>query len=589
MPPASSAREPLAKQRMSTLLDYTAAFSKLNARLTASSDPKDQLELKGGCDGDSDGSAFVLHEAVLQQLSDATLESGEKCVFLGRSGLVWLRLRRPTSESGAGQQHKLLCSVYASLFSAHQEALREGRGAQVTVGVGIVRWKRKDGKVLDHPLVGIPAELQLDADGALVIRMADGAQAALWHMPGVADVAQALRRVAESAREYPVPLLGDTPPAPADREAWEPLLKRATYELDAQATYIDGPPKVTPKGSLAGAPDGTLRIFNGFVVWARQEAGELGVERDLSALKEAVLARPPGAFPAALARLVGVFDLPVQRSLAASAATSGGGGGHAADPPRGWLAGLGRLFGFGASGGGKGKGQAGGGASDFLYFGLPANAAQETVIERLAAFDCCVLVGPPGTGKSQTIANVICHYLATGRRVLVTSKGSEPCPVPMPMPIPHDARSVHSPHACIPSGACRRTRARPWQASRRPRCSGKSCPPACVSSPSPSAQRTPRPSAASRAASRTSRVRAPRWAFAAARPASRVHPRPLPPLPEASPRHAPCPAGTSAPASTDAPASPARAAQTTSPTRTRRRSRASATASRSAWARSTRS
>ena len=34
-----------------------------------------------------------------------------------------------------------------------------------------------------------------------------------------------------------------------------------------------------------------------------------------------------------------------------------------------------------------------------------------------------MLVGPPGTGKSQTIANVICHYLASGRRVLVTSKG----------------------------------------------------------------------------------------------------------------------------------------------------------------------
>ena len=36
---------------------------------------------------------------------------------------------------------------------------------------------------------------------------------------------------------------------------------------------------------------------------------------------------------------------------------------------------------------------------------------------------CAVLVGPPGTGKSHTIANVICHYLAKGRRVLVTSKG----------------------------------------------------------------------------------------------------------------------------------------------------------------------
>ncbi|GAF60699.1 DNA helicase [Psychrobacter sp. JCM 18903] len=32
-----------------------------------------------------------------------------------------------------------------------------------------------------------------------------------------------------------------------------------------------------------------------------------------------------------------------------------------------------------------------------------------------------VVQGPPGTGKTHTIANVICHYLALGKRVLVTS------------------------------------------------------------------------------------------------------------------------------------------------------------------------
>ena len=36
--------------------------------------------------------------------------------------------------------------------------------------------------------------------------------------------------------------------------------------------------------------------------------------------------------------------------------------------------------------------------------------------------DGVVVQGPPGTGKTHTIANIICHYLATGRRVLVTAK-----------------------------------------------------------------------------------------------------------------------------------------------------------------------
>ena len=35
-----------------------------------------------------------------------------------------------------------------------------------------------------------------------------------------------------------------------------------------------------------------------------------------------------------------------------------------------------------------------------------------------------VLCGPPGCGKSHTIANIVCAYLAQGKRVLVTSKGA---------------------------------------------------------------------------------------------------------------------------------------------------------------------
>ena len=77
-----------------------------------------------------------------------------------------------------------------------------------------------------------------------------------------------------------------------------------------------------------------------------------------------------------------------------------------------------RLFGSGGSisrNSGKDK--------SMLYFGLASNAEQRTTVKLLEKNGCCTLLGPPGTGKSQTIANVICHYLAHGRRVLVTSKG----------------------------------------------------------------------------------------------------------------------------------------------------------------------
>jgi AAA domain len=60
-----------------------------------------------------------------------------------------------------------------------------------------------------------------------------------------------------------------------------------------------------------------------------------------------------------------------------------------------------------------------------LYFPMPYNDEQVSIISKLETSDGVVVQGPPGTGKTHTIANVICHFLAHGKRVLVTSKGDE--------------------------------------------------------------------------------------------------------------------------------------------------------------------
>jgi DNA replication protein DnaC len=56
-----------------------------------------------------------------------------------------------------------------------------------------------------------------------------------------------------------------------------------------------------------------------------------------------------------------------------------------------------------------------------LYFPKPFNEEQVRIVQLLDVSDGVVAQGPPGTGKTHTIANVICHYLAQGKRVLVTS------------------------------------------------------------------------------------------------------------------------------------------------------------------------
>jgi len=58
-------------------------------------------------------------------------------------------------------------------------------------------------------------------------------------------------------------------------------------------------------------------------------------------------------------------------------------------------------------------------------FPLPSSASQLRIHELLSEGAPAVVVeGPPGCGKTHAIANIVCSYLAQGKRVLVTSKGA---------------------------------------------------------------------------------------------------------------------------------------------------------------------
>ena len=60
-----------------------------------------------------------------------------------------------------------------------------------------------------------------------------------------------------------------------------------------------------------------------------------------------------------------------------------------------------------------------------LFFPLSWNDEQKRIAERLDANYGVVVKGPPGTGKSHTIANLISRFLAQGKTVLVTSQTSK--------------------------------------------------------------------------------------------------------------------------------------------------------------------
>ncbi|MEX5714475.1 hypothetical protein IC615_04980 [Serratia ureilytica] len=61
-----------------------------------------------------------------------------------------------------------------------------------------------------------------------------------------------------------------------------------------------------------------------------------------------------------------------------------------------------------------------------LFLPLPADSSQIAAVVASAKGRDFVLDGPPGTGKSQTIANMIAHNLALGRRVLFVAEKKRP-------------------------------------------------------------------------------------------------------------------------------------------------------------------
>ena len=76
-----------------------------------------------------------------------------------------------------------------------------------------------------------------------------------------------------------------------------------------------------------------------------------------------------------------------------------------------------------------------------LYFPLPYNTEQVKIIECLSRSPGVTVQGPPGTGKTHTIANVICHYLANGKKVLVTARRDSALTV-LQEKIPEEVRAL---------------------------------------------------------------------------------------------------------------------------------------------------
>lgn len=259
------------------------------------------------------------------------------------------------------QRAQSVKKLYRDLFEQRERLNNERESIELLWGFGRLRWNLDGGRV-DHPLLTVAVEIDRDhGSGRMSVRPVAACEVESHWLSGlpVSDRAGYLA-IRAAVEESGLDPWG--PDEPAD------ILKRLARAVDQEGRAVTVEPE--------------------WVLYVRRRRpdyqGFLDQMRDLY--------REPGcAIPDPLRALV---------SDAPSAI-----GGDAV---------------WGAEDGGGSDWR--GGNTDQLLLPLPTNEEQQRIVRLAETRSGVTVQGPPGTGKSHTIANIISHYVAQGRRVLVVAE-----------------------------------------------------------------------------------------------------------------------------------------------------------------------
>lgn len=284
-------------------------------------------------------------------------------------------------------------SLYSDLFALRHQlhAEQTANPVEFVWGLGMASWKLTfEGKPFDfqYPLLTQPLEISLDKESmSLEVRpraTEPGCEMDGFVACGIQGASECEKAMLEQLSRHK-----DTPVSPFSASSYADVLKLVARNLDSRGGYVE----VLAKGEDAPAAGEHLAVSDSWVMFTRPKSNNFLVAdlRNIRSKLEAGCQIPDGP----LALVTPPSDMPLDYHAVNFRGLSGRG-----------------------SGGGSG-------ASDTkeLYFPLPYNQEQVTIVQRLERAAGVTVQGPPGTGKTHTIANIICHYLATGKRVLVTSKG----------------------------------------------------------------------------------------------------------------------------------------------------------------------
>lgn len=289
-----------------------------------------------------------------------------------------------TPWAGAEQPRRRAIACYTRLFTLQQSMASEGAETPLELawGIGYATWKKEGfGTALKYPLITQACEVTLNEKTfELEIRPRNVEPRlevdcfAEMDVAGIHMLEDAWRTALATAASRINPFESGT---------YDGMLKAAVSYLDPAGTY-----ETRASTEPLPLPTNKLHITNNWVLFARKRSGDIFLE-DIRRLK--VKVEGATALPSVIRKFVEHGDDTVRI--------------QPEQPYRGLAT------------------SEGGSDAMELYFPMAYNDEQVSIVQKLHHNDGVVVQGPPGTGKTHTIANVICHYLALGKRVLVTSKG----------------------------------------------------------------------------------------------------------------------------------------------------------------------
>lgn len=252
--------------------------------------------------------------------------------------------------------------LYKNLFELRTRLSREHDAFELVWGFWPIRWNSE--APVHHPLFVIPVELDYDGRRAEIVVAPSGPVQLV--VDPVADLDGLSDRATLTAMRSSPTGVTDTP--------WS---SDATDDVKRVLRAIDHDGTIGTRRQSAGAQ---ALVYEGWHLFVRRRP------TDYRGFLEALRLQfgdPDAEIPAPLAAVV--VDEPSKLR---------------ADSGAGWH---------------------GPGGTEFLL-PKPANEEQMRILERAVESNGVTAQGPPGTGKSHTIANLVSHFVAAGKRVLVTAQ-----------------------------------------------------------------------------------------------------------------------------------------------------------------------